>query len=379
MLHEADDTIEAAFGGSQALPAGDEFRGIGGAAADAQRAGAAGGTEPTRSTAGTASVGPGSLAQINLPNTHKNNDSKERFDGEQTCKGTFDGLLCTQLILYVAMEICIIILFFNVNSFKSTRFEKEDKISAIRKRKQLAERNKRLGVQPKEEGDEVEGINIQNAEIEEMENGKGRSVTFAKDLDGSPISDSEITNFMSSPSTDHERSPPVEGFLGGGGAAGYQDKQSKSPQQNKSQLLPQFHLPLSSPFSIFRTPKSSMNGMERNPLFETSQSPFSASIPTPPPICSPLQNEDNDMIVPISPFEVMRYGSNPTAYPSTYKSPYQRYDRTHQQQNHSIKIPIQQSDNVPKIIIDYYDEKGKIHTDDPIKRAIKSFIASKDH
>lgn len=311
----------------------------------------------------------------NYTNVHKEDSKKEeRFDGESTCKDIFDGLLCTQLILYFFMEVSIVILFLNINSFKATRFEKEDKITAIRKRKQLAERNKRLGVRPKEEGDEVEGINVQDTdiieeELDEIEKGKGRSVTFAKGLnsDQSPISDSDLTNFMSSPSTDHERSPPVEGFL-----SENQNKQQQPAHplhQNRSQLLPHFHLPLSSPFFTFRTPKSSTSPMmeQRNPLFHDPQSPFSASIPTPPPVCSPLHGEDEEMIFPISPFDPVHVQGNV------------RHEATTQHHHPPIPLPVQQQSNsVPKIIIDYYDEDGKIKTEDPIKRAFKAFTASKN-
>ncbi|PWN35634.1 uncharacterized protein FA14DRAFT_44944 [Meira miltonrushii] len=320
------------------------------------------------------------LAHMEAQTTvHKDDAREERFDGESVCKETFDGLLCTQLILYVLMQVSIVILFLNVNSFKATRFEKEDKISAIRKRKQLAERNKRLGVRPKEEGDEVEGINVQDADIEdleEMEKGKGKSVTFAKQQGESPISDSDMTNFMSSPSTDHERSPPVEGFLGGE----HQSKQPALPPRSKQYVLPHFHLPHSSPFAIFRTPKSSMNATERNHLFQHPESPFSATIPTPPPVCSPLQGgEDEDAIVPISPFEVMQNRQQASTYSTTRKKPYQQYDRhATPQQEHPIPFPVKQSNSVPKIIVDYYDQDGKVHTEDPIKRALKAFTASKD-
>lgn len=320
-----------------------------------------------------------SLAHMNAQTvTHKDDDKKERFEGDSICKKTYDGLLCTQLILYVIMQTSIVILFLNVNSFKATRFEKENKISEIRRRKQLAERNQRFGVRPKEEGDEVEGINVQEAEaeeLEELEKGKGRSVTFAKDQDESPISDSDLTNYISSPSTDHERSPPVQGFLGGEN----QSKQSALPPRSKQQILPHFHLPISSPFTIFHTPKSSMNVTEHNPLFQDPQSPFSASIPTPPPVCSPLQGEDVDAIVPISPFEVMRNKQQLAQHSSSHNKPYEQYDRhSTPQKEHPIPFPVKQSNSVPKIIVDYYDKDGKIHTDDPIKRAFKAFTASKN-
>lgn len=310
-----------------------------------------------------------SLSKLNTrSNTQEIMNGKDSLGGEITCKRTYDGLLCTTLILYVFMEVCIVILFFNINSFKSTRFEKEDKMSAIRRRKRLAERNKRLGVLPKEEGDQVEGINDQGLDVDEiegMEKGKNRSVKFVNDLDESPNSVLDQSMPISSPSTDHERSTSVQGFL--------------ANQQNDTfQLLPHIHLPISSPFPVIRTPKGSSNEMEANLLSQPPQSAFSSMIPTPPAVCSPWQGEEEDMILTK---EAFRFDTNNPRHPST------SFRNLSQQRNdkHSTPTPHptissstkRSSIKLPKIVVESYGEDGNLHGEDVIKRAIKSFTSSK--